>query len=83
MDEIVRAPKPPDVEDEWEAKYAAVFSDVVRGQIEATGVRLEYCDPDTTYEEDVRAYARAVRERADELRAEYGVQYVLCPISVA
>lgn len=52
----------------WQEKYDAIFSDDVRGAIEQTGVKLEWTDPDTTYEEDVLAYGRAVAQKADELR---------------
>lgn len=51
----------------WETKYDLIFSPDVSGAIKKTGIRLDYCDPDTSYEEDVRAFVSAATEKADEL----------------
>ena len=42
----------------WETAYEAVFgtSKDVHSALRALNTRLEYYDPDTTYEEDVRAF---------------------------
>jgi len=50
-----------------ETKYELIFSEDLSqalGQI----FRLDYCDPDTSYEEDVGAYVWALREKCSELR---------------
>jgi hypothetical protein len=50
-----------------ETKYEIIFSeDLSRslGQI----FRLDYYDPDTSYEEDVATYVAALREKCSELR---------------
>ena len=44
----------------WEAKYNMIFA--VAGKLKECGVSLDYCDPDTSYEEDVVAYIRALDE---------------------
>lgn len=51
----------------WETKYDLVFSPAFSFAIAETGVPLEWCDPDTTYEEDTRAYADAIARTAAEL----------------
>lgn len=43
----------------WESKHDRAFA-----AYSASGLRLDYYNPDTTYEEDVRALANAVREAA-------------------
>ena len=56
-----------DGQDPWEAAYDLVFSDAVSRQVYATvrsmGQSLEYYDPDTSYEEDVQAFADAVSSK--------------------
>lgn len=54
----------------WAERYDLIFSPEISGAILNTGVRFEHCDPDTSYEEDVRAYVNAVTARADELKKE-------------
>lgn len=47
----------------WEVKYRLIFA--ISGEMRALDNRKfspEYCDPDTSYEEDVRAYVRALKE---------------------
>lgn len=52
---------------DWEAKYDFIFSPEFSVYIRDTlGFRLDYYDPDTSYEEDVRAYVTALREKADQ-----------------
>jgi hypothetical protein len=53
----------------WETKYNLIFSDDLSGRIASLGISLtDYWDPDTSYEEDVKAYVQAVMVKADELR---------------
>lgn len=50
-----------------ETKYELIFSETLSqslGQI----FKLDYYDPDTSYEEDVAAYVSALREKCSELR---------------
>lgn len=50
---------------DWEIKFHRIFgygAENVQPLIEAFGLRLEYCDPDTTYQEDVTAYVQALRD---------------------
>lgn len=45
---------------DWETKYHLVFSlhqDVINPGLKAIGIGHSWYDPDTTYEEDARAYA--------------------------
>jgi hypothetical protein len=51
----------------WETKYRLVFNQACSGQIREM-VALDYYDPDEGYEQDVMAFYRAVRERADEFK---------------
>jgi hypothetical protein len=51
---------------DWETKYDAIFGDAprIRALVDDLGLRsLHYADPDTDYEEDVRAYVVALREQ--------------------
>ena len=55
---------------DWDLKYSAIFDSRVAGRITPLiQPRHGYVDPDASYEEDVRAYARVcrkiARERAD------------------
>lgn len=45
----------------WEAKYDLIFSPEISQQVFKL-VRLNYYDPDTTYEEDVMAFFNAFKE---------------------
>jgi hypothetical protein len=51
----------------WETKYDLIFSASISQKMHSI-LRLDYYDPDTTYEEDVRAFCRAAAEKAAELR---------------
>jgi hypothetical protein len=55
----------------WETKYDMVFSDEVSNRMHEL-VTFDYYDPDTTYEEDVRAFRNAVMEKARELEIVIG-----------
>ena len=51
----------------WKTKYDLIFSeDLSRAVFKL--VRLDYCDPDTSYEDDVRAFVSALEDKAAELR---------------
>lgn len=52
-----------DDELEWKQKYDLVFQThrhKIEPALEDAGLNLEYYDPDTSYEEDVRAYVYAL-----------------------
>jgi len=51
----------------WSTLYDCIFSQDISGKIQGTGIRVDYCDPDTSYEEDVRAFVKAINAKADEL----------------
>lgn len=65
----------------WIEAYDKIFSDegsvALHSAFKALGWRLDYCDPDTTYDDDVRAYVTALREfcapKQGELAAVSGV----------
>jgi hypothetical protein len=46
---------------EWEQKYDKIFSDKISRKVQKL-IRLDYYDPDTSYEEDVMAFASALNE---------------------
>lgn len=54
-------------EADWETKYDLIFSDMIIVKINKTGIGVDWYDPDTTYEADVRAYVDALVEKATEL----------------
>lgn len=51
-----------DVSLDWEQKYDQIFSDDISVKV-FNLVRLDYCDPDTSYEEDVTAFINAFNEK--------------------
>lgn len=57
---------------DWEEKYDKIFERAprVRELCREAGRTFEYCDPDTSYEEDVRAYVEALRELKGRLDEE-------------
>lgn len=57
-----------DCEADWPTKYNAIFSSEISRQINALAVPFSYVDPDTSEEEDVRAYVCALEEHAERLR---------------
>ena len=47
---------------DWVDKYGAIFNNNVSGKwYKLVDYRFEYCDPDTSYEEDVMAFYIAVK----------------------
>lgn len=56
---------------DWEYKYDVIFMGApeLREKLSAVGLRLDYCDPDSSYEDDVRAYVAALGEVRAELEA--------------
>ena len=52
----------------WETKYDLIFSRHFNERWAATEMKVEWSDPDTSCEEDVRAFVDAMSEKADELR---------------
>ena len=70
-----------------EEKYERIFSDDISKVVFAE-VRLEYCDPDTGYEEDVNAFMMAFNEKMKELvgsKDDYWaktVEYIMVPVVV-
>lgn len=50
-----------DVRLTWEEKYHKIFSDEISGKIYHS-ITLDYFDPDTSYEEDVFAFANALND---------------------
>lgn len=60
-----------DTDASWEMKYELVFSKELSGRLQAL-YSLDYYDPDTTYEEDVLAFCRAVNEKADDMGKALG-----------
>lgn len=52
----------------WEEKYDMIFSEQISKKIAATDVRIDYYDPDTSYEEDVNAYVNALIEKVEYLK---------------
>lgn len=54
-----------DSELEWEDKYHLVFDThqkKIKGLLSKAGKCLDYYDPDTSYEEDARAYVSALED---------------------
>jgi hypothetical protein len=47
---------------DWEDKFDLIFSKEISGN-----VKLNYYDPDTSYEEDVRAFMNAFQKRVNKL----------------
>lgn len=62
---------------DWEVKYDLIFSKEVSRRIfdlfDELNVRFEYYDPDTSYEEDLKAFSSALEEKIAELSK---VQYM-------
>lgn len=55
----------------WYVIYDEIFSKEVSQRIHALlhelHIHFDYCDPDTTYEEDVRAYVDALARLAEDM----------------
>ena len=56
-----------DTDETWERVYHLVFSRNVSTAIKNMGVELNYYDPDSSYREDVQAYAEALQQKILEL----------------
>jgi len=54
---------------DWETKYDLIFSDSI-SHVVFEQVRLDYCDPDTSYEEDVVAFMQAFNEKMARLEGQ-------------
>jgi len=54
-------------EADWETKYDLIFSADISQTIFFLGISFDYCDPDSSYEEDVMAYVNAINAKSDEL----------------
>ena len=46
----------------WEAKYDLIFSPEISQEVFKLSRDFDYCDPDTTYEEDVMAFFNSFEE---------------------
>lgn len=57
---------------EWETKFDLVFK-CAREIRELNLKELDYYDPDTSYEEDVRAYVAALNNQAPEIGKALGL----------
>lgn len=58
---------------DWDVKYDLIFSKDVLGRIRALDMVPDYCDPDTSYEEDVRALLVALNTSAEQMRQALGI----------
>lgn len=52
----------------WDVKFSVIFSNTISGAVQGTGITFDYCDPDGSYEDDVRAYVNALTAKAAELK---------------
>ena len=52
----------------WETKFEIIFSDVIMGWIQKSSIEIDWCDPDTTCEEDVLAFVESLRDKARDLK---------------
>lgn len=61
----------------WEEKYDLIFSEKISGK-----AQIDWYDPDTTYEEDVRAFVDALKRRLarmevlDKLDCDFTIRVV-------
>jgi hypothetical protein len=53
---------------DWETKYDLIFSENVSKYVFRT-IRLDYYDPDTSYEEDVTAFVNAFNDKMAEINS--------------
>ena len=72
-----------DKTDPWETAYGLVFSDLlskpVHNALRELNQRLDYYDPDTSYEDDVLAFAHAVNEKVEQLQVLLDSDNTYCP----
>jgi hypothetical protein len=63
---------------DWETKYKLIFSKEVSIRLNSLlrqlGMELNYCDPDSGYDDDVRAYIWAVEEKLPALEEQAHVE---------
>lgn len=63
----------------WKTKYELIFSSNISTKIffcfKELGVSFHYYDPDTSYEEDVKAFAYALRDKMQELQYAFPENY--------
>lgn len=58
-------------EADGEFKYRQIFSmwrEEIKPLMDSYGFKFDWYDPDTTYEDDIRAFANALMEFRDQLR---------------
>lgn len=53
----------------WDIKSELLFSPLVTGRIRNTGVYFNWSEPEGSSEEGVRAFVKAMNDRADQLEA--------------
>lgn len=56
-----------DADPDWEIVYDLIFTKIAP-EVRELGFSLEYYDPDTSYEEDARAYVQALVAKADKFK---------------
>jgi len=52
-------------DDSWEDKYDQIFSQRISRRVREL-INLDYCDPDTSYEEDVTAFVSAFKQYMED-----------------
>ena len=55
--------------DYWKTKHDLIFSSLVKGEVDRTGIKFEWFDSDTSYEEDARQYVEGLTRKARSLQA--------------
>lgn len=58
----------------WNTKYDLIFSEDVTARIHTLGFYPDYYDPDTSYEEDVKAFISALEEKVREIKKSFGIE---------
>lgn len=66
-----RAVRIVDSDASWETKFEFVFSKDLSRKVWEIDPHFDYYDPDTTYEDDVRAFVDALQERVAELEKTF------------
>ncbi len=59
---------------DWETKYDQIFGMKIARKILDAGYSFDYYDPDTTYQEDVTAYMRALTDGLSMLFGDNEIQ---------
>lgn len=54
---------------DWHAKYVMIFSEKISQRV-STMIDLDYYDPDMSYEDDIKAYMAAFREKLVSMFSE-------------